>query len=190
MVPFHLLTLHTDRLLLRPLVPPDAPRLFEVFSDPRVMRHWSTPPWPSMDEAHEVLRRDAAALPAAEYLRLGIVRCADGHLLGTCALFDFHAPSQRAEIGYALGPDVWGQGYVSEALAALLDFAFGELGLNRIEADIDPLNVASARSLQRLGFVQEGLLRERWIVADVVSDSALYGLLRRDWRAAGTRRTG
>ena len=69
-----------------------------------------------------------------------------------------------------------------EALVALLAFGFGELGLNRVEADIDPRNRASARSLERLGFRQEGHLRERWIVGSEVSDSALYGLLASDWR--------
>ena len=68
-----------------------------------------------------------------------------------------------------------------EALRALLDFGFGELDLNRIEADIDPRNSASARTLERLGFTKEGYLRERWIVGDEVSDTALYGLLRREW---------
>ena len=71
-----------------------------------------------------------------------------------------------------------------EALQALLDFGFGELDLNRIEADIDPRNSASARTLERLGFTKEGYLRERWIVGEEVSDTALYGLLRREWRSS------
>jgi len=58
----------------------------------------------------------------------------------------------------------------------------GALRLNRIEADIDPRNVASAGLLERLGFVREGVLRERWIVGDEASDSALYGLLASDRR--------
>jgi RimJ/RimL family protein N-acetyltransferase len=71
---------------------------------------------------------------------------------------------------------------MQEALGALLDFGFGELDLNRIEADIDPRNSASARTLERLGFTKEGYLRERWIVGEEVSDTAIYGLLRREWR--------
>ena len=68
-----------------------------------------------------------------------------------------------------------------EALVALLDHAFNELRLHRLEADIDPRNESSAKSLERLGFVREGHLRERWIVGDEVSDSALYGLLASQW---------
>jgi len=95
----------------------------------------------------------------------------------------------RAEIGYILGRAHWSRGYVSEALPALIDHGFETLGLNRLEADIDPRNAASARVLMRLGFVQEGLLRERWVVRGEPSDSALYGLLLEDWLDAAPRRS-
>ena len=70
-----------------------------------------------------------------------------------------------------------------QALQALLQYAFETLNLNRLEADIDPRNQASARTLERLGFQKEGHLRERWIVNDEISDTDLYGLLRREWQA-------
>jgi len=70
-----------------------------------------------------------------------------------------------------------------EAMQALLGYAFQALNLNRLEADIDPRNLASAKTLERLGFQKEGHLRERWIVNDEISDTALYGLLHRDWQA-------
>ncbi len=76
----------------------------------------------------------------------------------------------------------WGQGYMNEALSGLIDYAFAELNLNRIEADIDPRNESSRRVLERLKFVREGYLRERWIVGEEVSDTALYGLLQREWK--------
>jgi RimJ/RimL family protein N-acetyltransferase len=60
------------------------------------------------------------------------------------------------------------------------------MNLNRVEADIDPRNLASAKSLERLGFTREGFLRERWIVDGVVSDTALYGLLQGVWKARQT----
>lgn len=69
------------------------------------------------------------------------------------------------------------------ALQALPDHGFGALDLNRVEADIDPRNAGSERTLRRPGFQWEGVLRERWIVAGKVSDTGLCGLLRRDWLA-------
>lgn len=114
-------------------------------------------------------------------LQLGIERTADRALVGTCSLFHFHHTSRRAEVGYALGKPFWGIGYMHEALFALIEYAFHTLDLNRLEADIDPRNKASARTLEGLGFVKEGLLRERWIVSGEVADTGFYGLLRRDW---------
>src|SRR4030095_15429240 len=108
----------------------------------------------------------------------------DHAFIGNATLHHFHEASRRAEIGYApLGP-FWGQGSMHEALQALLAYAFERLDLNRLEADIDPRNAASARSLERLGFRKEGHLRERWIVNGEVSDTGFYGLLRSEWRYA------
>jgi [ribosomal protein S5]-alanine N-acetyltransferase len=121
------------------------------------------------------------ALATKDYLRLGIELAASGKLLGTCALFGINAPCRRAEIGFILGYQGWGQGYMHEALSALLDYAFTELDLNRIEADTDPRNERSARVFHRLKFSKEGYFRERCIVEGEISDAAMYGLLRRDW---------
>ncbi len=184
MPPFEGITLRTSRLLLRPLCDADAPALFQLFQDPAVRRFLTRRQWYSVDEALALIAQDRQALATGQYLRLGLERLDDGALIGEISLFSLAEASRRAEVGYALARDAWGQGYMSEALTALLELAFGELGLNRIEADIDPRNQASARILERMGFQQEGLLRERWIVAGEVSDSGLYGLLRRDWHNA------
>jgi len=187
---FDQLTLRTERLVLRPLRPDDAAALYGIYADPRVMRYWSGTPWTDATKAHEMIAKDASAMRDGEYARLGLARIDDDTLIGACTLFALNAQCRRAEVGYALAHAVWGRGYMHEALGALLAYGFGELALNRVEADIDPRNVASAKTLERLGFRQEGYLRERWIVADEVSDSSLYGLLRREWmarRAAGVR---
>ena len=75
-----------------------------------------------------------------------------------------------------------------EALTALIGYAFRTLDLHRIEADADPRNAASVRVLEHLGFVREGLLRERWHVGGEVSDSLLLGLLRGDWERRADER--
>jgi RimJ/RimL family protein N-acetyltransferase len=181
---FDQLTLKTKRLLLRPLQESDGDRLFAIFSDPKVMRYWNTPPWKSRDEAAPYIARELDAMRTGEYISLGVVRTDTGTLIGTCTLFDFMEQCRRAEVGYSLASAEWGSGYMQEALTALLDYGFSELDLNRVEADVDPRNAASGRSLERLGFRREGLLRERWIVGGEVSDTAFYGLLRRDWEAA------
>jgi RimJ/RimL family protein N-acetyltransferase len=179
----HDLTLRTPRLRLRALRADDAQALLTIFADPHVMRYWSTRPWTGIEQAHEFIERSAAALRAGDALRLGVEQVDEARLIGRCILFGLANASRRAEVGYALAASTWGQGYMHEALTALLDHGFDALDLHRVEADIDPRNAASARSLERLGFMREGLLRERWIVDGEVSDSALYGLLAHEWRA-------
>lgn len=184
MQPFDTLALDTPRLQLRPLRAADAEALFRMHADPEVMRYWSTPPWAGIEQAHAMIDVDREALPAGRHLRLALTLRGDDHVLvGTGSLFNFHEASRRAEIGYVLAREVWGRGLMHEALTALVGFAFETLNLNRLEADVDPRNTASAKSLARLGFVQEGFLRERWIVGDEVSDTALFGLLRSAWKA-------
>lgn len=178
---FENLPLRTDRLLLRPLRDADADDLFTIFSDIKVMRYWSTPPWICAEPGRAMIARDLAQT-TKDHLRLGIEIAHSGSLVGTCTLFSINSTCRRAEIGYGLGSAAWGNGYMHEALLALLDYGFRELNLNRVEADVDPRNEASARTLERLGFTKEGYLRERWIVGEEVSDTALYGLLQREWR--------
>ena len=182
MDPFDQTTLRTHRLCLRPLVETDAAALFAIFADVRVSRYLSKPPWPDIGVAHARIARDVKAMSAGQYACFGIVRVADEKIVGECSLFNFQEQSRRADVGYALAFDCWGTGFMSEALTSLLDFGFSRLGLNRVEADIDPRNPASAKILDGLGFRKEGHLRERWIVAGEVSDSDVYGLLAREWK--------
>lgn len=178
---FSALTLSTERLTLRPLREADAQSVYAIRSDPQVMRYHSSAPWTSIEPAIALIARDTAAMASGEQLRLGLTIAANTTLVGSCCLFDLDRANRRAEIGYELHRSHWGYGYMHEALQALLDFAFSTMLLNRIEADIHPDNLASARTLERLGFQREGLLRERWFVEGEVSDTVLYGLLQRDW---------
>lgn len=182
MRPFHDVLLRTTRLILRPLDESDASSLFALHADQWVARYLSRPAWESIDSAHELIAKDKEALLAGKYLHLGIQRAHEPGLVGECSLHSLNEASRRAEVGYVLAPQAWGQGFAVEALATLIEFAFASLQFNRLEADIDPRNEASAKVLKRLGFEQDGFLRERWIVRGEVSDSALYGLLHSEWR--------
>jgi [ribosomal protein S5]-alanine N-acetyltransferase len=187
MTPLDEIVITTETLLLRFLSDADLPAAFDIFSHPEVMRYWSYPPWTDRSQARQWLEKVQEGYSTRTDLQLGIERRADGVLVGTCTLFQFHTASRRAEIGYVLGRPYWGSGYMHNALQALLRYAFQTLDLNRLEADIDPRNLASARTLERLGFQKEGYLRERWIVNDEVSDTYLYGLLSREWQEHSSR---
>lgn len=173
--------LSTERLDLRPLDDGDEMSLFAIFANPDFMRYWSCPPWTSIDQATAMIRGDREEMAKGLHIRLAIVLRATNQLIGTCSLFKIDAQCRRAEVGYGIVPSHWRLGYMNEAIAALIGYGFSVMKLNRLEADIDPRNVASAKSLEKLGFTREGFLRERWIVDGIVSDSALYGLLTSEW---------
>jgi RimJ/RimL family protein N-acetyltransferase len=176
-------TLTTTRLVLRETTPGDVDAVFEMESDPVAMRYWSRPPMTDIAEARASVERAMGHFAARTGIRWMIALAADDRALGHVAVFSFNEQSGRADIGYGLARRNWGQGYMHEALIAVVDYSFGPLGLRRLEADIDPRNLASVRALERLGFEREGLLRERWQVADEISDSVLMGLLAREWHA-------
>lgn len=175
--------LTTERLVLRETADHDVDAVFEMESDPVAMRYWSRPPMEDISEAQTSVERAKGFFATRAGLRWSICRPADDWMLGHVSLFDFSEQSGRAEIGYGLARPHWGRGYMHEALTAVVDYAFGPLGLRRLEADTDPRNQASLRALERLGFVREGFLRERWQVGDEISDTALLGLLAREWHA-------
>jgi ribosomal-protein-alanine N-acetyltransferase len=176
-------TLATERLVLRWLTRADAPDQFSLFSDPVVTRYWSTPAWTTLDQAEAFVNAALADYASGEGLRFSILLRDSDTFIGSVKLYDFFDQNRRCDIGYALLPAHWGNGYLAEALVALLDYAFSTLNLNRIEADIDPRNDASARLLERMAFQKEGYMRERWIVNGEICDTAFYGLLKRDWEA-------
>jgi RimJ/RimL family protein N-acetyltransferase len=178
---FQSVPIETARLVLRPLTEADIAPLFGIHSDPEAMRYWSGTVWPNDERGRAMVRQDLD--PAAvDHLRLGLELPQSRRLIGHCTFFKINNQCRRAELGYMLAPDVWGRGYMQEALDAFIDYGFTELDLNRIEADTDPRNERSMKLLERMHFKKEGHFRERWIVDGEVSDSAMFGLLRSEWR--------
>ena len=172
-----------ERVRLRRVEASDADAFFAIYSDAQVCRYLSHPSWTERTQAEEWIAKVFTWHERGSSIQLAIERKDDRVTIGSCTLFNCNEGSRRAEIGYALNRSYWGAGYMHEALVALIDLGFGTLGLNRLEADIDPRNAGSKRSLERLGFKSEGHLRERWIVAGEVSDTEYLGLLSAEWKS-------
>ena len=178
--------LFTERLTVRLVEPRDLPALLAVNGDPAVTRHLPYATWAAMADALAWYERMLGIMQAGTALQFVIVRRSDDLPIGTALLFRHDEGSQRAELGYVLGAGLWGQGYMHEALQALVQAAFGPMGLRRLEAEVNPVNTASVQVLERLGFQREGLLRQRWTSAKDEGrpyDVAIYGLLREDGEA-------
>lgn len=175
--------LATPRLRLRWVTADDATGLLAIFCDPEVTRYWSSEPWTGIEQARDAIDQAVAGYAEGSSLRFAIELAEQPGMIGQVSLHKFVDGSRRCEIGYALARPYWAQGYIGEALRGVLDYGFRELELNRVEADIDPNNIASARVLERLGFRKEGYMPERWIVHGEPADTVYYGLLRRYWNA-------
>lgn len=173
-------TIPTPRLELRWLEARDVPALYDIFGDPETVRYWSRPPLENLGAAEALLAEIHEHYANGTLYQWGVAGRADDRIIGTCTLFAIQFEHRRAELGFAVGRSQWGQGYASEATAAIVRFAFDTLGLHRLEADVDPRNTASIRCLERLGFQREGYARERYHLGGEVQDAVLYGLLRRE----------
>jgi RimJ/RimL family protein N-acetyltransferase len=183
--------IETDRLTIRLVEESDVPALFEINGDDEVTRFLPYETWRKKEDGDQWYQRMATRAAAGDVAQFVIVFRESQHIIGTCLMFRFEQASARAEIGYVLGRKYWGGGYMLEAMRGFVGFAFDKMNLRRLEAEIDPRNTASARLLERLGFVSEGLLRQRWEKKGEFTDSGLYGLLRSDWskdRVAQDRR--
>lgn len=177
-------TLEAARLRLRWIEDRDVDALFGIFSDPEVMQYWSRPPFPDRADAEALLAEIRDCFADRNLFEWGIARHDDDVLIGTCTLSSVVPAHRRAEIGFILARASWGQGYAHEAIGRLLAYAFDELALHRIEADVDPENARSIRALERHGFRREGYLRERWHVGGKVHDGVFYALLAPEWQRA------
>ena len=169
--------LQGKRIRLRGPRKEDAQALFALFSDPAVMHYWSRPPMTTLGEAQGLIGEMLDSFEQRSLLNWMITTRDDDGVIGTCTLFRIDPRHRHAEIGYALRSDHWGQGLAHEAVNLMLDWAFRRFDLQRVEADIDPRNEGSRRLLLRLGFAIEGVLRQRFFVGDVVTDSEMFGLL-------------
>ena len=174
----------TPRVVLRWISEDDIDSLYEIFSNPQVMRYWSTAPLAERAAAAELQREIADGNESEIMFKWGLALRDSNTVIGTTTLFNLNFDNGRAELGYAMGRAHWGKGYMNEALNALVSHAFEVMELRRLEADVDPRNAASIRTLERLGFQREGFLRERWHVNGEIQDALFYGLLRREWMKA------
>lgn len=174
-------TLEGTRVRLRQIDDADVPALFTIFGDPDVTRYWSWAAFTEEAAARRLLEDTRQGLEQGTLLQWGITTRQDDALVGTCTLARPNAEHRRAEIGFALARTAWGKGYASDAVRLAIDYAFDVLDLNRLEADVDPRNMGSLRTLEKLGFMREGYQRERYHVNGEVQDSVLLGLLRHEW---------
>lgn len=175
-------TLRGDRVRLRPVTEADEADLLAVFGDGRHLRFWSHGPLDGLDAARAYRESIEAGMRDRSLFQWAITEAGDDRLVGTTTLASWDRGNRRAEIGFIVRPEVQRRGVASDAVRTALRFGFSEMGLHRVEADVDPENAGSIRLLERLGFQREGHFHERWFTwFEAWKDSAMFGLLARDF---------
>lgn len=163
-----MVTIRTDRLLLRRATMDDLPAIHAILSDPQGMRYWSSLPHAALDQSADWLRSMVEADPTTSD---DFVVERDGAVIGKLGCWAL------PEIGFNFARATWGQGYASEAMAAFIGRRRALGSPDSLTADVDPRNAASLRLLSRHGFVETGRASGTWQVGDELCDSIYLALM-------------
>jgi ribosomal-protein-alanine N-acetyltransferase len=169
--------LSTGRLVLRKISMNDAPELFFMRTDERVMKYIDKPRAKSIDESIEFIKKVHDMEMNNSAVTWAITLKEDPKLIGTICLWNLQKEHFRAEVGYALHPDFHQKGIMNEVLEAVINYGFREMKLHSIEAHVNPANEASIRLLEKNKFIREAYFKENYFYEGKFLDTAIYSLL-------------
>ena len=174
-------TLKTDRLILRQALREDAAAMFRNWaSDPKVTKYLTWPTYQTEETTHPILERWCNNYEDPEFYQWMIVPTELGEPIGSISVVNHRNDIAEAEIGYCIGKAWWHNGITSEALSAVSDYLFDEVGMNRIEAKHDVNNPRSGNVMKNCGMVFEGISRQSDRNNQGICDLAAYAILRCD----------
>lgn len=175
--------LETKRLRLRPVKVSDAGAIQEAASAWEIADTMISLPHPYPDgEAERFIARQRAERSEGRAATFTIEQASDDIFCGIVEVRDIDREHAQAELSFWLAVPAWGQGYMSEVVQAVLRYGFDDLGLNRLYAYHMTRNPASGRVLEKNGFAQEGVLRQRVRKWGRFEDVALWAILAENWR--------
>jgi ribosomal-protein-alanine N-acetyltransferase len=169
--------LESNRLLLRRLTNDDVQEVFELRSNPETMKYIPRPLVTTHDEALAHIKMINDKIDTNEGINWAVTFKGSNKLLGIVGHYRIQWDNYRSEIGYMLLPEFHGQGIISEVIKLLIDYGFNEMKMHSLEGVIDPRNHASARVLEKNGFVKEAHFLENGFYNGQFFDSAIYSLL-------------
>lgn len=175
--------LETSRFVLRQAQHADADDLYQLYADQAVVQYMSFIPFTSVDEALDEMKWYERIFAEQSGLRWMIEDRETSKVIGTCGFLAYEQEHHRTELGYDLSSAYWGKGIMKEVASCIIQFGFEQMKLNKIEAKIEPDNQASIRLVEKLGFVQEGLLRQHEYEHGAYVDLAIFALLQSEYTA-------
>lgn len=172
----------TTRLKLRPFLPSDAKEIQRQAGNPKIAEMTGTVPHPYLDGmAESWMGLHAGWFQDKKQVTWAIEVQATQKLVG-CISFGLNQEHQRAEMGYWMGEEFWGNGYCTEAAIAGIEYVFEKCEMNKITSRYKSINPASGRIMIKAGMKQEGVLRDDFHREGKFLDIVVYGLLKREWR--------
>ena len=180
-------TIETARLILRSAVREDAEAMFRNWaSDSEVTKYLTWPTYDKVDTAYEILDKWVAEYERPDFYQWMIELKEIGEPIGSISVVHQNDHVEEAEIGYCIGSSWWHKGIMSEALSAVINFLFEEVGMNRIAAKHDPNNPHSGGVMRKCGMLYEGTSRSSDRNNQGICDTAQYAILRSDWEVTKT----
>ena len=173
--------LETNRLNLRRLKSEDVDEIFVLRSNPEIMQFIPRPLMKTKEEALEFISVMDTNVNNNNVINWAITTKEDDQLIGMIGFYRMKPENYRAEVGYILSPEFHGKGIITEALEKVIQFGFEEMGLNSIEAVIDPENFGSEKVLLKNNFVKEGHFKEHTFFDGKFLDSVFYSLLKKNY---------
>jgi len=170
------LKLQTSRLILVPICESDWPFFLQLYRDLQVMRYISEQVSDAVVRSHFESRLQQWHTTSTHWLCLTVVEKKYGHQIGTVGLRPRQEPTVQAELGYKILPSWQGQGFASEAVNAVLDFALNTCRFHKITATVTAGNDASVKLLEKLGFKKESCLRDNYRLNGLWYDDLKFGL--------------
>lgn len=154
----------TERLTLRKMSVSDSSDMYEYSKKSIVTKYLLWTEHESEGQTYNFLCGVSDWYKRGEYYDWAVTLTDSGKMIGTCGFTSFDFEHGRAEVGYVLNPDFWGQGIAAEAVGAVIEFAFNELGANRVEAHFIEGNNASLRVMEKCGMTFEGYLKQYMLI--------------------------
>jgi len=171
--------IQTERLLLRRMTTNDAEEILYLRSNDDVMKYIDRERTKSIEDAKSFLDKIDASLNSNNGIMWGItLKENPGKLIGNIGYWRLIKEHYRAEVGYMLHPSFWKKGIMKEALLRVIDFAFDDMNLHSIEANINPGNTASATLLESTGFIKEAYFKEDFFFNGAFHDTIIYSRLK------------
>lgn len=173
--------IETKRLLLRKLMVEDADAMFQNWaSDKEVTKFLTWPAYTSLDTAIHILKEWTTSYEKPDFYQWAIVPKNLNEPIGSISVVSINEKTQMAEIGYCIGRPWWNRGITSEALSAVINFMFDQVGANRVQAKHDVNNPHSGLVMKKCGMKYEGTLRSADVNNQGVCDVSIYALLKSD----------